>query len=301
MMRTLIALMIVLSGCGPSPGDLPFVRTERCTVDCPPEDAGAVLDAGPPEIPDEPLEEWDLTDADPLTGIFAMEVAINVEVVIAQLVAKQYYRVRLHQVGEEIRYRSQLCRLELPSVAGVAEIMVPPPLEAVIRERDSEGQGPHLSPAEPLAGATLDLPLIYAVLGAELADPLSDPLPSTEAPASAVDDDGDGHPGVSLDIDAVLCASVEQAYTALRVGIDPVGVVVDEDRIEGSIMPMLEWSFLGFSSACLGIAASLEVEVLPGSSFRMVRVDDVPEYDLDENGNVSCPEIAWLAPAIFAE
>jgi hypothetical protein len=300
MIRSAAITLIFLVACGPDAGDLPYLRTERCTVDCP-EDGGMEPDAGPPEIPDEPLEEWDLTGADPLTGIFAMEVSINVYVVITQLVAKQYYRVRLHQVGEEVRYRSQLCRLELPSVTGVAEISVPPALQAVIEARDSEGQGPYLSSSAPLQGATFDLPLIYAVLGADLADPLLDPLPTKEAPETSVDDDEDGSPGVTLAIDALLCAKIENAYTALRVGIDPVGTVVNENLVEGSISPLLEWSFLGFSSSCLNVASTLTVDVLPGSSFRMVRVDDVPEFDLDENGNVSCPEIAWLAPSIFAE
>jgi hypothetical protein len=299
MTRAAAITMIFLVACGPDAGDLPYLRTERCTVDCP-EDGG-MEDAGPPEIPDEPLEEWDLTDADPLTGIFAMEVSINVYVVITQLVAKQYYRVRLHQVGEDVRYRSQLCRLELPSVSGLAEISVPPALQRVIESRDSEGQGPYLSTSAPLQGATLDLPLIYAVLGAELADPLLDPLPTAESPATSVDDDEDAFPGVTLAIDAILCANVENAYTALRVGIDPVGTVVNEDLVEGSIAPLLEWSFLGFSNTCLNVASTLEVDILAGSSFRMVRVDGVPEYDIDENGNVSCPEIAWLAPSIFAE
>lgn len=299
--RVLLLFVFVLVGaCGPDPGDLEFLRTERCE-DCTSDADVVEEDAGPPEIPDEPLEDWDVSTADPLTGIFAMEVAIHVKVLIVDLVAKQYYRVRLHQVGEQVRYRSQLCRLEMPSVAGVAEIFVPPALEEVIRARDSEGEGPFLSATSPLVGATLDLPLIYSVLGAELADPLLDPLPTIEAPGGQVDDDADGQPGVTLAIDAILCPAIEDAYTALRVGIDPAGTVRSADAVDGSIAPLLEWTFVGFSKECLSSASSIEVEIQPGSSFRMVRVDDAPELDLDENGNVSCPEIAWLAPRIFAE
>ena len=71
-------VIAVAASCGPHGGDVPFLRTERCTTCAP--DAGKI-EAGNVPIPDEPKEPWDETGAGPLTGIFAVQAVISARVV----------------------------------------------------------------------------------------------------------------------------------------------------------------------------------------------------------------------------
>ncbi|MBZ0120785.1 MAG: hypothetical protein K8H88_27575 [Sandaracinaceae bacterium] len=293
-------------GCGPSAGAYPFVREAGCEQGCDPDsgardagvaDAGPPVDAGPPAIPDEPLEDWDTTDQGPLSGVFAVEVLIPARAVI-DLETRQIYRLRLLQRGQDVRVRITPCRFSLPSVPGVATLVIPPRLEEVLRSLAIEDQGQFLSAPDPI-GATLAPPRTTIVLGAELTDPVADPLPTRDAQSSAIDQDTDGEPGVTVGVDTGLCRSPEELYAALRASVALSARIEDVDRFSGTVDPTLDQSVLGVSHRCLNAAASLQIELVDGATFTAVRVGD--GQDLDMNGNVSCPEIAWAAVPLFGE
>ena len=294
-----VGLASLASGCGPSADDYPYLRDERCETPCEPDagpDAGR-SDAGPPMVPDEPLEPWDTTSAGPLSGVFAVEVAIPARAVV-DVETRQLYRLRILQTDANVRMRITPCRFALPSVASVATLRIPPRLEDVLRGISIENEGAFLSAADPI-GATLTTPRTLVLLGAELADPDNDPLPTVEAPAGALDQDEDGQPGVTVEAETVLCRGPEELYLALRATVEMSAVVDDVDRFGGAVSPGLEQSVLGVSNRCLNAAASLTIEILDGSSFSAIRVGDAE--DLDANGNVSCPEIAWYATDLFGD
>jgi hypothetical protein len=295
-MVSAVAALALLAACGPSADGYEPVRTERGAPDAGPPDAGP-LDTGPPDVPDEPLEDWDTTGAGPLSGIFASEVTVNASVVI-DVESRQLYRIRLLQRGAEVRARVQPCRILLPSVPGVADLIIGPETEAVLRTKTFEAEGPFLSAPDPV-GASYRPPSTVIVVGAELADPAADPLPTMEDPTTAIDEDADGNPGVTIDAETVLCREPEEAYVALRAAAALDGVVEDLDTIAGTVDPQLDFEILGFSDECLGAAAALDVMVRPGSAFRALRVGDA--QDLDGNGNVSCTELAWFAPRLFGD
>ena len=294
--------MLALLGCGPSPGDLDFVRDERCQPLCDdasldaPDAFDADLDAGP-VIPDEPLEDWDVEGAGPLTGIYAMRIAVNVKVVI-DLVAIQDYRLRIVQRGRNIRMKAEPCSVGLPNIPNVAELILPDALDALLKTKVTEEEGEFLSAEDPI-GATFTPPRVLVLLGADLEDPFEDPLPTVEMPENAIDEDDDGNPGVSISATTLLCREPEEAYVTVRLIADTGGMITDLDRFGGTVDASIEPTFLGFSDDCLEAAASLVIEPQPGSSFEAIRMGD--EQDLDDNGNVSCPEISWLAPTIFPE
>ena len=298
-MRAAIAIAL-LAGCGPSAGDYPFVRGEGCEEGCDPDagvDAGGG-DAGPPVIPDEPLEDWDETGAGPLTGIFAVEVTIPARAVV-DVETRQIYRLRILQRDETTRLRITPCRFSLPSVPSVATLTIPARLEEVLRSLSIENEGAFLSAADPI-GATLTAPPTVVVLGAALSDPATDPLPTEGDPATAIDQDEDGHPGVTVDAETVLCRTPpDQIYLALRASVAMTAVVDDLDRFAGDVTPSLDQSVLGISDRCLTAASTLEIEILEGSAFGAVRVGG--GEDLDGNGNVSCPEIGWYAARLFGD
>jgi len=294
--RPALLVALALAGCGPSPDDYPFVRPEGCETPC--EDAGTdagVTDAGPPDIPDEPLEDWDETDAGALTGLFAVEVVIPARAVV-EIETRQIYRLRILQRGAQVRMKITPCRFALPAVPSVATLTIPPRLEAILRETTIDEEGPFLSQPDAI-GASLSTPRTTILLGADLADPEADPLPTEAAPEAALDEDEDGEPGVTVAAETVLCRQPEEIYVALRASVQMQTTVEDLDRLEGEVAPTLEQSVLGVSDRCLNAAAGLDIELLDGSTFTALRVGDAEDYD--DNGNVSCPEIALFSEDLF--
>ncbi len=298
-MTRLVALSaLALAACGPNPDAYPYLRGPECTTPC--EDAGVDAgrpDAGPPDIPDEPLEDWDETGADPLTGIFAVEVTIPARAVV-EVETRQLYRLRVVQRGETVRMKVSPCRFALPSVPSVATLTIPPRLEEVLRSISIEDESPFLSAPDAI-GATVTTPRATVLLGAELTDPENDPLPTPDMPDTALDQDGDGQIGVTVAAETVLCRRPEELYLALRASVVMSATVDALDRFEGTVEPTLEQSVLGVSDRCLNAAASLEIEILEGSTFTALRVGE--ETDYDGNGNVSCPEVAYFAEPRFGE
>lgn len=244
-------------------------------------------------IEDDALEAWDESGAGPLTGIYAVELIAQAKVIV-DLEYRTLYRWRLLQQGQELRFKSQTCRLGLPVVTGVADLDVPIALELVMRSKADELTGPFLSDADP---PRLELPELSMLLGATLDDPARDPLPTADQTAKTLDEDMDGELGVTLHASTLVCAERESAYVALRTAGAFVGTVESADVIVGGTDPKLDVSFLGFSDPCLSLAADLKIEVLPDAVFRAVRVG--LELDINANGNVTCGEIVAAAPAMF--
>ncbi|MBI4699691.1 MAG: hypothetical protein HY744_00755 [Deltaproteobacteria bacterium] len=281
-----------MAGCGPDQGAYPYLRPDAGYPD------GAPAEPAQPQdnvIEDDPLEDWDTTGAGPLTGIFAVELVIPAKVVSIAIESRELFRFRLLQHGRELRLRSQMCRLALPSVEA-AELRVPLVLEMLIRSKGQEVQGEYLSADEPV-GASFAPPEVLVVLGATLAKPGTDPLPTPEDPATARDEDRDGKPGVTLLASTAICVQTEKLYVAVRATGALSGTVESLDAVAGQAQSALDQSVLGYSHECLSIAAGLSIEILPGATFRAVRVGS--QLDVNHNGNVTCGEIVLAAPALF--
>jgi len=75
------------------------------------------------------------------------------------------------------------------------------------------------------------------VRGAILDDPASDPLPTDPADPRVIDQDGDGHPGMTVRV-TILGILEGETYVVQRISYRLSGIVVGPDRIEGTI----EWS-----------------------------------------------------------
>jgi hypothetical protein len=297
--RALVFVFVL--GCGPTADGYPFVRTDHCPPDCDagPSDAGmdARVDAGPPDVPPEPLEDWDTTGAGPLSGIFALEVVVEATVVV-DVETRQLYRVRVLQNGAHTRLRVQPCIIDLVTIPGVADLRLTSDAQDAVRRISIELEGDFLSQPDPI-GARFAPPPAFVVIGADLAMPESDALPTMDMLDGASDDDADGNPGITIDAEAVVCDDPEQAFAALRASLTLSGTITDVDAFDGEASPDLEQSILGYTAPCLSIATTLDVEVRDGSVFHARRALD--EQDLDDNGNVSCPEIQWWAPRFFGE
>jgi hypothetical protein len=88
------------------------------------------------------------------------------------------------------------------------------------------------------------------VLGAQLNDPLNDPLPSEESDDSVYDQDMDGHPGVTLSISGLVEGDI---YTVIRY-VDTLSGRVTSDGIwEGITRDETEQVVIGASQDILKI------------------------------------------------
>lgn len=297
----LVALALALAACGPSADGYAILHQDHC-CDAGSHDANhprdvGHMDVGPPVVPREPQENWG--DAGvalgPLTGIFALEVVVEANVVV-DIETRQLYRVRLEQAGTHVRARIQACVIDLANISGVASLTFTPTAVDAIRMHVIDVQGDFLSNANPI-GAVFTPPRITVVIGAHLANPDTDPLPTMMDPTNAFDEDGDGHPGVSIDATAVVCRAPQQAYAAFRATVALSGTVTDPNVFAGTADPAVDESVLGISDPCLSVANSLHILVRPGSMFHARRVGTTE--DLNGDGNVTCPEIGWAGPRLF--
>ncbi len=306
-MRRVASYLLVLAAgccvsCGPSADDAPFLRSSPDPDVYEDADADARIagDAANRDVPDAPLEEWDTSEAGELSGIFAVEVVVRVNVVI-DVETRQLFRLRILQDGQDgrtLRQQTTLCRLLLPSVEGLAEITIPPALENLIQTKADDRTGRFLSSADPVGARYTPDPAFF-LIGAELESPETDPMPDQDDLTGALDEDGDGQPGVTLVASAIVCDEPAELYAALRTRAGLSGTVTDLNTIEGEVDPVLDQSVLGFSDPCIAVAADLPIEVDDGNTFLARRVGN--EEDLDGNGNVSCTEIVRAAPTLFGE
>lgn len=295
MVKWLYSLALVtLVACGPKEAP-DALRSDHCPVGgC--VDAGT-LDAAPIEIPPEPLEDWDATDAGPLSGIFAVEAQITANVVLP-VATRQLFRLRLLQHGTTLRAKTTLCAFKLPVVEGVATLIIPPKLEQLLWTKGVESNGEYLSDAKTV-GAAYTPPPSLVVVGADLADPENDELPTLEDKTLAIDEDDDGHEGVTLSASLLTCETFGELYVALRTVATLSGTVLTGDVIEGKADVSLDQNVIGYSDECLATAVTINITIDPGSPFRAERVGKAE--DLDQNGNVTCPELKQNAVALFGD
>lgn len=298
-MRRLFLTPLLVIACGPSPTDTPLLRPDGggCLPGYGCTDGSIVIDTGDGGIPPEPLEDWgDAGAGGLLTGIFAVEATVTVRSGI-EVTSKQLYRLRIAQDGTTVHQKTTLCAMSLPSIPNVVTLTIPKKLGDLIASTSSESTGEYLSNASVLQAKYTPPPLLE-VFGAKLANPATDPLPNMEAGAWT-DDDQDGNPGVTLYAQTVTCTSAQQLFVALRVSGQLGGTVQTPDVITGFAQVHLDESVLGYSDPCLSVATNIGLVVEPDSPFRAQRVGAA--QDVDQNGNVSCPEIVATAATIFPD
>ena len=123
-------------------------------------------------------------------------------------------------------------------------------------------------------------------------DPFTAPMPTADDLTHALDEDADGHPGVTVDVEAVLCGQTQQIYAAFRTVVGLSGTIESPDLITGTVEPELDQAVLGVSDSCLDAATALEPEVAEGATFRAVRIADTA-------GGATCAEMLADLDSLF--
>ncbi len=257
-------------------------------------------------------------------------------------------RFDITQTATSLAQRIRLCRIVLPGTRGGVTCSADPTANPTIHINPSPGLDTYLQNALVVdAGATLSAttdcaalhPSTFAfVVGATLADPMNDPLPTWQptvlgcgagapgcgseiwmpcvSPLSVVDDpgpDGDTHQGVTLIVSTADMSLVSgSAFVALRAVPTLSGTVVDSTLIRGNADATIEYGLLGSSVVLTGglcINSATIQSTLPTfdvdptqSTFALKRVDGLwgtANRDTDGNLDVSCDEIINQQDQIF--
>ncbi len=106
-------------------------------------------------------------------------------------------------------------------------------------------------------GVRLETPRSWAVVGADLARPESDPLPSTADADEVRDDDGDGHPGVTIHVGGMIDGDV---YVAQRSWSELSGRLLADGSFAGTVRFDQEQAVLGASRRALDSAPTTWVD-----------------------------------------
>jgi hypothetical protein len=235
-----------------------------------------------------------------LTGTFAELAIARVKMSANTLVpnpqcaaAPSLLKISVLQDGDRVTMTHTPCHVTLPAVttvAGTVTTDTPPAfLSALPTVTDVTLLGSRL------LGATLMPPEGLVVVGAELANPRTDPLPTSPDDARVRDDDGDGAPGVT-----VFSSLAGEQHATYRNRGQLIGRIQSSNRIDGSIpgelVAVTETSVLGAGNGFLPVTTPL-----PGV-FQLVRVDGrlgSVDVDTDGDGTITCSEILDASSSLF--
>jgi hypothetical protein len=138
--------------------------------------------------------------------------------------------------------------------------------------------------------AMLNLPPFVEVVGAHLADPANDVLPTAATDPRVFDQDGDGNPGVTIKISGIVSGDL---YVVQRQKSDLLGIATSADRVEGHYGFTSEQVILGSTNTLLQSAASGQQAIVDpdasASTFTMVRV----------SAGATCADIVACAATLF--
>ncbi|MEZ4367679.1 MAG: hypothetical protein R2939_15595 [Kofleriaceae bacterium] len=150
-------------------------------------------------------------------------------------------------------------------------------------------------PTATRAGAITDgalvVPLGLDVVGAALAQPASDPLPTTTDAPTVIDADADGQPGLTVRV-AVTGLGVEEVYVVQRTEFTLRSTSLADDRIGGALeIARFEQRTIGASNPLFADSPEITLD-RPGSRFDLVR--QAPGYGCAEL--VAADEVALFGP-----
>lgn len=202
-------------------------------------------------------------------------------------VSTAFYIVEIEEDGMALRERPRLCRLEMSEVLGFRPVATPAVLASIEFAEVDFGLVSRLVEGGAYSSATE-----VGLWGVELADPLRDLIPATGDAEGVIDGEGDGNPGVSLQLEGSGC----ERYMGQRQVVRYSGNFVAPNEIRGSSGTRTDIVVYGASASICQLAPT----VVPNdefSQFRLVRIDGLGgsiNADEDGDGSIDCQEAARL-------
>lgn len=291
---TMLSGMLVAGCVDLEPGTSHFADQDAAT---PPDmvmlgDGGPEADAG--ALLDNPVGQWALfvEDRKCMSAIGA----------VIENVIWSWYLVDLIEVGpagtgQILRQRVRLCHQELSPLVGGLRTFVPNAVIDSVPTLDMSGFLLGQAPGDAYLGAELVAYWGMEDIGIEAE------LPTTVDDPRLVDQDGDGHPGVSFITANSLGEPICDVRAAQRTRVRLDGAVDSAVRLSGSVWGRLNQSVLVSSSPLCATEARFAPSPSP-SRFIMVRVDGEQgarvDIDLDENDAITCAELRSTRSVIEA-
>ena len=215
-----------------------------------------------------------LEQAPPIVGTWAKQMIFTSEATVLSVVSKSKVErlliSRLELVEGRLKAYEQPCDINSISSPNT-KIVFPEALKRVLPQRQIDYQISE-------NGELLEFRSEEAVevLGARLGDSLMDPLPTQADDARVVDQDGDGHPGVTVEISsrAVLVTIRGKVFVTQRTKLVESGSFSRTGEITGQIQWSGEQYTLGSDSALLARVSPRVSPVMSESQFVMRKLDE---------------------------
>jgi hypothetical protein len=212
-----------------------------------------------------------------LSGTWAqMQVASEIVKVpfIGEVTNRNITLLRLSQAqhGESLTVTAQICAIQVESGTPLVSLVFP---EAFISSLEVAVKPATIELTD--SGYRFFQPRFTSLRGVRLEEPELDPLPTEAADPRVFDQDGDGHPGLSVRITLFGFIRgevyvIQRDWTALR------GTADSPDRIDGLMEWGLEQVILGASNPVLRARSESYPDPVPEHSyFRTTRIP--PEMD----------------------
>jgi hypothetical protein len=271
-----VLLALALFGCGVEPGVSDFHDQE-------------IPDELDPELP--PTGELGVgPGAGTMTGTWLMVHQASSCVLGQEQVTHAYYLVDFEEDGPVLRERRRLCALDLSPLLGFRPVATPEVLASIEFVEVDAGFVTRLIPGGVYSSATE-----VGLWGVVLEDPLVDPLPTSPEDPAIIDGDGDGNPGVTLQLEGSGC----ERYMAQRQIVRYFGELVAPNDLRGASATLTDTVVLGASAPI----CELSPPVQPNdghSRFRLVRIDGLGGSVLvaeSIGGEITCENAAPYFPA----
>ncbi len=203
-----------------------------------------------------------------------------------------YYLVEIEEDGLALREHRRLCQLDLSPVLGFRPVAAPEVLESIEFPMVDRGLITRL-----VAGGAYSSATEVGLWGGELDDPLEDILPVDPEDERVVDGEGDGNPGVTLQLEGSGC----ERYMGQRQVVRYFGRVEAPNDLVGHSATTTQTAVYGASAPVCELAPAVEAND-DHSRFRMVRIDGLGgavQADHDGDGEISCEEAGVYIDAIW--
>jgi hypothetical protein len=177
--------------------------------------------------------------------------------------------VQVDQVGTALTMFDSYCFTDVRDGTPLVSTIIP---EAFMASLTPTARSATLIPQT--SSVLLESSFYVEVRGALLEDPASDPLPTESQDPRVVDQDGDGHPGMTVRV-TILGILEGETYVVQRVRYRLSGVLVETGRVEGTIAWTDEQSVLGATNPLLEVdTVGMHHPDPAAHRFVMIRVDE---------------------------
>lgn len=181
-------------------------------------------------------------------------------------VARTFLLVEIAQEGRALRISSRVCAMEMDT-GSVVRTEIP---RAFVRALPARTNRARL--LERDGSWSIRDWSTFEVIGADLPDPQNTPLPRRAGDPYIVDQDGDGHPGMTVNIRGMVSGEI---YVVQRGWSELDATTVNADRIDGAVRWSMEQRVLGASRWMLDSEPPTWPSTNPAASyFRTVRLAD---------------------------